>query len=78
MRSLALGAREYGIAVRILHPGNTATRIWEGREDVARKEGVMSPDDLARVAVMMAILPPEVNAFESTVLPVKMLYLGRG
>ena len=77
-RSLALDAREFGIAVSILHPGNTATPIWTGREEIARREGVMSPDDLARVAVTIAALPPEVNMLESIVLPVSMPFVGRG
>jgi NAD(P)-dependent dehydrogenase (short-subunit alcohol dehydrogenase family) len=77
-RSLALDAREFGIAVSILHPGNTLTPIWTGREEVARKEGVMSPDDLARVAVTIATLPPEINLLESIVLPVSMPFVGRG
>ncbi|MBS3919822.1 MAG: SDR family oxidoreductase [Deltaproteobacteria bacterium] len=77
-RSLALDARDYGIAVSILHPGNTATPLWDGREDQARQEGIMSPTDLARVMVMMAALPPEVNMLESIMLPVSMPFLGRG
>jgi NAD(P)-dependent dehydrogenase (short-subunit alcohol dehydrogenase family) len=77
-RSLALDARDFGIAVSILHPGNTATPIWTGREEIARKEGVMSPDDLARVAVTIAALPPELNMLESIVLPVSMPFVGRG
>ena len=77
-RSLALDARDFGIAASILHPGNTATPIWTGREEIARQEGVMSPDDLARVAVTIATLPPEVNLLESTVLPVSMPFVGRG
>jgi NAD(P)-dependent dehydrogenase (short-subunit alcohol dehydrogenase family) len=77
-RSLALDAREFGIAVSILHPGNTLTPIWNGREEIARKEGVMSPDDLARVAVTIATLPPDVNLLESIVLPVSMPFVGRG
>ena len=77
-RSLALDTRDYGIAVSILHPGNTATPIWQGREEIARKEGVMSPDDLARVAVTIATLPPEINLLESIVLPVSMPFVGRG
>jgi NAD(P)-dependent dehydrogenase (short-subunit alcohol dehydrogenase family) len=77
-RSLALDGREFGIAVSILHPGNTATPIWVEREQIARQEGVMSPDDLARVAVTIAALPPEVNLLESLVLPVSMPFVGRG
>lgn len=77
-RSLALDGREHGIAVSIIHPGNTATPIWQGREKIARQEGVMSPADLARVAVTVAALPPEVNMLESIVLPVSMPFVGRG
>lgn len=77
-RSLALDGRDYGIAVSILHPGNTATPLWDGREDQARQEGIMSPTDLARVMVIMASLPPDVNMLESIMLPVSMPFLGRG
>jgi len=77
-RSLALDARDYGIAVSILHPGNTATPLWDGRKDQAQLEGIMSPSDLARVVVMMAALPPDVNMLESIMLPVSMPFLGRG
>ena len=77
-RSLALDARSSGIAVSILHPGNTVTPIWRGREEIARKEGAMSPDDVARIVVMMATLPPELNLLEGVILPVSMLFVGRG
>ena len=77
-RSLALDGREYGIVASIIHPGNTMTPIWTGREEIARREGVMSPADLARVAVTIATLPPEVNMLESIVLPVSMPFVGRG
>jgi len=77
-RSLALDGRQYGIAVSIIHPGNTATPIWQGREQIARREGVMSAEDLARVAVTIAALPPEVNILETIVLPVSMPFVGRG
>jgi NAD(P)-dependent dehydrogenase (short-subunit alcohol dehydrogenase family) len=77
-RSLALDGREYGIAVSIIHPGNTATPIWQGREQIARREGVMSAEDLARVAVTIAALPSEVNMLETIVLPVSMPFVGRG
>ncbi len=77
-RSLALDARSNGIAVSILHPGNTATPIWQGREEIAREEGAMSPDDIARIVVMMATLPPELNLLEGVVLPLSMPFVGRG
>ncbi|MEJ7616871.1 MAG: SDR family oxidoreductase [Pyrinomonadaceae bacterium] len=77
-RSLALDAREFGIAVSILQAGNTASELWRGREDVAQREGVMPAEELARVAVLMAALPPEINFLEGIVLPVSMPFLGRG
>jgi NAD(P)-dependent dehydrogenase (short-subunit alcohol dehydrogenase family) len=77
-RSLALDGRSSGIAVSILHPGNTVTPIWQGREEIARKEGAMSPDDVARIVVMMAALPPELNLLEGVVLPLSMPFVGRG
>ena len=77
-RSLALDGREYGIAVCIIHPGNTMTPIWTGREEIVREEGVMAPDDLARIAVTIAALPAEVNMLETIVLPVSMPFVGRG
>ena len=77
-RSLALDGRSSGIAVSILHPGNTVTPIWQGREAIARKEGAMSPDDVARIVVMMAALPPELNLLEGVVLPLSMPFVGRG
>lgn len=77
-RSLALDAREFGIAVSILHPGNTQSELWQGREETARREGVMAAEELARVAVLMAALPPDINFLEGIVLPVSMPFLGRG
>ncbi len=77
-RSLALDARKYGIAVSILHPGNTTTPLWKGREETAQREGTMDPADLARSVVLMATLPPEINMLEGTILPVSMPFVGRG
>ncbi len=77
-RSMALDGRAHGIAVSVLHPGNVFTAIWEGREEVAAREGVIQPDDLARVVVAMAALPPDVNLLEGIILPVTMPFLGRG
>ncbi len=77
-RSLALDARRSGISVSILHPGNTTSEMWRGREETARREGSMSPEDVARIVVMMATLPPEVNMLEGVVLPLSMPFVGRG
>lgn len=77
-RSLAIDGRDHGIAVSIIHPGNTATSIWDGLEDQTRKEGLMLPDDLARLAVLVAAMPHGINIFESIILPVSQPFLGRG
>lgn len=77
-RSLALDARESGIAVSILHPGNTESDIWSGRDDVIQREGVMPATELARAVVLMSAMPAEINFLEGVVLPVKMPFLGRG
>jgi NAD(P)-dependent dehydrogenase (short-subunit alcohol dehydrogenase family) len=77
-KATALEGREHGIAVSILHPGNTETAIWAGREQVARTEGIMEADELARIALLMASLPPGMNMLEAVALPVAMPFLGRG
>lgn len=77
-RSLALDAREHGIAVGILHPGNVATDIWRGREEISRREGLVPLAEIARAAAAMAGMDPAVNMLNATVLPVTQPYLGRG
>ena len=77
-RALALEARPYGIAVSVLHPGNTTSAIWEGREEQTDVEGIMPAAEVARVALLMVTLPPEINMLESVVLPVRQPFLGRG
>lgn len=76
--SLAVDGREYGVAASVIQPGNVATPLWRGREEIVQKEGAMSPDDLARIVLLMVTLPPELNLYEATVLPLKMPFLGRG
>ncbi len=77
-RAMALDARAYGVSVSILHPGNTDTPIWDPRRDVGEEEGLMCPDEVARIIVAMAGLPADINFLEGTVLPVSMPFLGRG
>jgi len=78
-RSLALDGRAHGIAVSVLHPGSTESNIWRDRMEEARaREGMVTAPDLARVAVLMAALPDDVNLLESVVLPLKQPFLGRG
>lgn len=77
-RSVALDARPHGIAVSVLHPGNTVSAMTAGLEERAECEGMMQPEDVAEVAVTMVALPDAVNFLESVVLPVKMPLIGRG
>jgi NADP-dependent 3-hydroxy acid dehydrogenase YdfG len=39
---------------------------------------MMTPDDIARVALLMATLPPHVEMLEAIVLPNRQMYVGRG
>jgi len=76
-RSLALDGREHGIAVSMLHPGSTQSMLVPGVTDKPRPNS-MNATDVARVALIMATLPDDVNLFETTMLPVGMPFLGRG
>lgn len=74
----ALEGREYGIAASCLHPGNTLNdRRAQGLTDQDR-EPMMTCDELAETALLMASLPGHVNVLEAIVLPVEQLYVGRG
>lgn len=69
----ALEGRDYGISCGCLHPGNVAV---DRRANDA--EPMMEVADVARAAVAMATLSPEVNMLEATVLPLAQTFLGRG
>ena len=74
----ALEGRDFNIACGCLHPGNTKVerRVASGKfED---DEPMMTVDDLAQAAVLMATLPDHVNMLEAIVLPLGQLYIGRG
>lgn len=77
-RATALDGRAYGIAASCLHPGNVVTERRQASDAAADQEPMMTPDELATVAVTMAALPPHVNLLDAIVLPVEQLYLGRG
>ena len=77
-RALALEGRESGITVTVLHPGNTLSGFWLGMEDMAAAEGIMAPEQVARMALTIAAMPDDVLVLESVMLPLKMPFLGRG
>ncbi|HWB09581.1 MAG TPA: SDR family oxidoreductase [Pirellulales bacterium] len=73
----ALEGREFGITCCCLHPGNiyVERRHTDKPEDA---EPMMTSDEVAEVAVLMAALPPHVEMLEAIVLPHEQLYVGRG
>ncbi len=81
-QALALDGREDGIAVSCLNPGNTAVeRRADAVAHAGRPEGpepMMDPEQVARLALLMATVPADVNLLEATMLPVAQSYLGRG
>jgi NAD(P)-dependent dehydrogenase (short-subunit alcohol dehydrogenase family) len=76
--ALALEGREHGITACTLHPGNTLSGFWEKNPEVASREGVMNPEDVARMAVTIAAMPDDVLVLRTVMLPIKMPFLGRG
>lgn len=74
----ALEGRQYGIAASCLHPGNTLNDRRALALSEADQEPMMTCDELAETALLMASLPPHVNMLEAIVLPVEQLYVGRG
>ena len=77
-RAFALDGRDHGVAVSVIHPGNAATNIWKGREEVSEREGLIPLEDLGKLAVTMLTMSPNVNILGSVILPLTQPYLGRG
>ena len=73
-----LEGRDFGITCGCLHPGNTMVERRIGSAKTEDQEPMMTVDELAQTAVLMATLPPHVNLLEAIVLPIGQLYLGRG
>jgi NAD(P)-dependent dehydrogenase (short-subunit alcohol dehydrogenase family) len=74
----ALEGREFGISASCLHPGNTENERRAQQLTPQDQEPMMTCDELAQTALLMASLPPHVNMLEAIVLPVEQLYVGRG
>lgn len=77
-QATALDGRPFGIICSCLHPGNVRVerRVETGLN--SDDEPMMSMETIAKVALTMATLPPEVNMLEAIVLPNEQLYIGRG
>src|SRR5262249_44710617 len=74
----ALEGRDFGISGGCLHPGNTLVERRVGSDKESDQEPMMTVDELAQAAVLMATMPAHVNFLEAIVLPVGQLYVGRG
>jgi NAD(P)-dependent dehydrogenase (short-subunit alcohol dehydrogenase family) len=82
---LTMDGRKHNIVSSIIHPGATLSSFTtrRGRTKAGAGEApddyVMAAEDVAKVAVLMASLPPEVNLYEATILPNHMRsFIGRG
>jgi NAD(P)-dependent dehydrogenase (short-subunit alcohol dehydrogenase family) len=82
---LTADGRKYGVVASIIHPGATLSSFTTRRGRTKPGPGatpddyVMAAEDVAKVAVLMASLPPEVNLYEATILPNHMRsFIGRG
>jgi len=82
---LTMDGRKHNIVASIIHPGSTLSsfitrtgRTQAGAGD-RPEDYVMEAADVAKVAVLMASLPPEVNLYEATILPNHARsFIGRG
>jgi NAD(P)-dependent dehydrogenase (short-subunit alcohol dehydrogenase family) len=74
----ALEGREHNISCGCLHPGNVLVERRQGSSKKEDDEPMMTVDELAQAAVLMATMPAHVNFLEAIVLPVGQLYVGRG
>jgi NAD(P)-dependent dehydrogenase (short-subunit alcohol dehydrogenase family) len=82
---LTMDGRKYGVVSSVIHPGATLSSFSARRGRTVAGAGptpddyIMSADDVARVALLMCSLPPEVNLYEATILPNQMRsFIGRG
>jgi NAD(P)-dependent dehydrogenase (short-subunit alcohol dehydrogenase family) len=74
----ALEGRDFGITCGCLHPGNVQVERRQNSGKNEDDEPMMTIQELAQTAVLMATLPPHVNMLEAIVLPMGQKYIGRG
>lgn len=74
----ALEGRAHGISCGILHPGNVLTERRAQRARLQDSEPMISGDDIAQQALLMASMPDNVNVLAAIVMPTGQLYVGRG
>jgi hypothetical protein len=74
----ALEGREYGVTCGMLNPGNIRVPRRSDSSLPEDDEPMMSIEDVAEVALLMATLPAGTEMLEATVLPSQQMYVGRG
>jgi NAD(P)-dependent dehydrogenase (short-subunit alcohol dehydrogenase family) len=77
-RTAAIEAREHGIAVGCLHPGNVRTEMRQDMSDPINREDMMSVDEVAELAIAMLLVATTTTVWELTALPIEQAFLGRG
>jgi NADP-dependent 3-hydroxy acid dehydrogenase YdfG len=82
---LTMDGRKYGIVASVIHPGATLSSFSTRHGRTTAGPGatpddyLMAAEDVARVALLMSTLPPEVNLYEATILPNgQRSFIGRG
>lgn len=68
-RVLAEEVRGAGVRVGVLSPGATDTPLWDAIPGAPDRSKMLTPDDVARAAVLMASLPSNAALEELTLLP---------
>jgi NAD(P)-dependent dehydrogenase (short-subunit alcohol dehydrogenase family) len=76
--AVALDGRPYGIVCSCLHPGNVRVEWRADPSSKGAEEPMMDTETVARAALAMVTVPPDVNFLEAIVLPKDQVYLGRG
>jgi short-subunit dehydrogenase len=68
-RVLAEELRSEGVRVGVVLPGAVDTPLWDTIPNAPDRRRMLSPEDVARVVVLMATLPPGATLEETTLLP---------
>jgi NAD(P)-dependent dehydrogenase (short-subunit alcohol dehydrogenase family) len=76
--AVALDGRPFGILCSCLHPGNVRVEWRADPRSPGAQEPMMETETVARAALAMVTVPPDVNFLEAIVLPKDQPYLGRG
>lgn len=77
-QATAIDGRPFGIVASCLCPGNVLVERRRESDLESDDEPMMEMETIARAALAMVTVPPDVNFLEAIVLPRDQLYLGRG